>query len=522
MRALNLEVFICLTEFFKFHETDVYVVGGFLRDSIVGKPSSDIDLAVSGDVASLARKLADSVDGSSFTLDGEHRLFRVHVPHRFGLLKPDNSERQIVQSNNGQRNVSPFTIVDMHEFDGDLIKELSDRDFTIDAMAIKPEYLIEWIVGNQTDINSSLYGNIIDPFNGLGDLKVKSVKVVSNNVFANDPVRLIRAVRIAAQLGFSIEKLTRGLIRIHSSLLGNTAPERLRDELLLIMDCPEPAESLYFMDELGLLKELIPELTLTRGVVQPIEHHWDVFNHCIETLRFVDVLTCIDPNYCDNAGQFVPWHTSLEEHFLEKVSDGHSRRTIMKLAGLLHDISKPQTKTTDPVTGRMRFIGHDREGAEICRQILGRLRFSGKGIDMICSMVRHHMRPTQLSQGRELPTNRAIYRYYRDLGAIAIDTLYLNLADYRAAKGPNVDIVDWHDHCDLIAYILERGFEQTDRIEKTDKLLDGRTLMKNLDIQPGIMVGRLLRAIDEAHALGEVSSEGDAIIMAKEILDSLT
>ena len=122
----------------------------------------------------------------------------------------------------------------------------------------------------------------------------------------------------------------------------------------------------------------------------------------------------------------------------------------------------------------------------------------------------------------EPPTDRAIYRYHRDLGEIAIDTLYLNLADYRAAKGPNVDIMDWQAHCALIAYILERAFDQNEKRERTDRLLDGRTLMKKLNMQPGITVGRLLRAIDEAQALGEISSVGDAVKMAREMLNRST
>ncbi len=216
----------------------------------------------------------------------------------------------------------------------------------------------------------------------------------------------------------------------------------------------------------------------------------------------------------------VPWHPSLDTYFDEELSDGHTRRTIIKLGCLLHDISKPETKTVEP-GGRIRFIGHDAQGAEVCDTILRRLRFSSRATHLISTMVKHHLRPTQMRQGVELPTQRAVYRFFRDLDSAAVDTLYLNLADYLSAKGPRVvDLDDWRGHCALIGHILHRGLGGSEGPQKAPRLVDGHALMEALGLPPGPALGRLLDAIEEAHGAGEVSTREEALALARGLLDN--
>ena len=273
------------------------------------------------------------------------------------------------------------------------------------------------------------------------------------------------------------------------------------------------------MDSVGLLCKIIPELEYTRGVVQPKEHYWDVFNHCIKTPSNIEKVTMPLVGFVNEITSYVPWDEDLEDHFAEIVSDGFDRKTMLKLSGLLHDISKPSTKNTDN-GGRIRFLGHDLQGSEVCRTILTRLRISNRGINLVSDTVKHHLRPTGIRQGKSDPTERALLRYYRDLGEVAFDTLYLNLADYLSAKGDKLYIEDWREHCVLISSILDKGLRMGSNTKDSNvpKLVDGNMLMDVLDIPPGRQLGLILRRLQEANTLGEINTREEAINLARSLL----
>lgn len=496
-----------LRDFFSRREVTAYLVGGFLRDAFLGRPTRDIDLAVNGDVLLLAKELAEHTGGTFVLLDETRAIARVVLSSELGDVGGLKRKQ-----------------VDMGPFGGDITRDMARRDFTIDALALSlDDALDETLVGGGGIIKKTnnkkitKVAKIVDPFDGLADLSAATVRAVSDHAFQDDPVRLLRAVRLVAQLGFSLDRGTIDLIKRDSHLLSNVASERLRDELLKTLAEPDPSPHLRLMDDLGLLCRLIPELEVARGVEQPKEHYWDVFYHCLETPSHVDRLMTEEDRAGDEIISYSPWHTSLEEYFEEEVSDGHTRRTIVKLAGLLHDVSKPATRTIED-TGRMRFIGHDVQGAEVCREVLRRLRLSSRGIHLISTMVRHHLRPTQMSHGDNMPSPRATYRYFRDLGEAAIDTLYLNMADYLAAKGPSIETDDWQGHCRLIDHILHRGLDQEGLPQKMPRLVDGHMLMEVLGLPPGAQVGRVLEAIQEAHGAGEITTREEALHLARRLV----
>lgn len=487
--------------FFSRRGVMTYIVGGFLRDTLLGETTNDLDLAVKGDAMSIARELAMETGGTFVPLDDAKSVARVILP------KKGRVSGQSAQSH-----------VDVCSFIGDITEDLANRDFTIDAMALS--------LSNSWSLEKSRAGlgaaapdreHIIDPFGGLVDLADGVVRSVSDSCFMIDPARLLRCVRLAAQLGFSINFETYEMIKRDSYMLADIAPERIRDELLKTLAAGDCSGSLRLMDELGLLCRVIPELDTAKGVSQPKEHYWDVFFHCIETPGMVDRITTEQGKLEDQNMSEVPWHHSMGSYFDEEVSDGHIRRTMIKLAGLLHDVAKPATKTTDP-TGRMRFFGHDIRGSEVCEEILRRLRLSSRGINLISNMVRHHLRPTQMSHGVDMPTPRATYRYFRDLGDAAIDTLYLNMADYLAAKGPTLNFEDWQYHCRLINHILYQGVGQQGMEHKSSRLVDGHMLMERFGLSPGAQIGRLLEAIREAQASGEIGSVEEAIQLAERLV----
>ncbi len=186
-----------------------------------------------------------------------------------------------------------------------------------------------------------------------------------------------------------------------------------------------------------------------------------MFGHSLETVRAVDFL--LRKGYLEYADdrvlEYVPWSEKLKKHFSAEVSEGSTRASLLKIAGLLHDIAKPETKFLDE-EDRLRFFGHADLGAETSSAIMERLRFSSKEIKLIEIMVRHHMRPLQMGHDGEMPTHRAIYRYFRDTGDAAIDTLFLSLADHLSARGPDLNLENWDEHARLVDYILTRRFQQ--------------------------------------------------------------
>ena len=341
--------------------------------------------------------------------------------------------------------------------------------------------------------------------------------MVSPEVFDDDPVRLIRAPRFAAQLRLTVSEETRNVIRSKVMILERSSPERVRDELLKIFAAPRVVESIRALDDLGLLSVVLPELDEARNVSQPKEHYWDVFNHCVETVGKVEAILGQRPDSQDWALSLVPTFPDMDSYFEERISDGHSRSTLVRLSGLVHDIAKPATKTTEE-NGRIRFLGHHKVGAEVVDGILERLRFGTRGRQFVKGIVRHHLRPKQMAEPGAMPSRRALFRYYRVVGDAAISTLYLNMADYLAARGPLLERDEWREHCDLMAYILNANFETP----AAPRLINGSDVMDEFAIGPGPLVGKLLDAVTEAQAGGEVETRDDAMRLVGRMLETET
>ncbi|HLB28147.1 MAG TPA: HD domain-containing protein [Dehalococcoidales bacterium] len=450
---------------------EAYIVGGWVRDTLLGRETADIDIAVAGDALEIASGVAESLDGRYVPLDVDNKVARVVLPDK----------RQL----------------DFSAFEGTIERDLARRDFTVNAMAVSLRQF-----GRESP-------QVIDPFKGQADVKKKIIRTVSDNVFSEDAVRLLRAARLAAELGFIIDKPAEALIRQHSHLISSVAGERVREEFLRLLAI-SGAGQLKHLDELGLLIAIFPELADAKGVGQPKEHHWDVFEHSLRTVAAVDlVLQQGDWEFADKkslAG--VPWSDVLAGRFVQEVSSGSTRRTLLKLAALLHDINKPQTKALDE-NGRMRFLGHAQEGAETAVKMLQRLRFSAKEIKLVETEVLHHLRPTQLSQS-DLPTRRAIYRYFRDTGEAGIDILFLSLADHLATRGPGLIPDGWQEHLRLVEYVIGKHSEQ-EKLVNPPKLLDGYDIINIFRIPVGPQVGELLEAVREARASGELTTREEAL-----------
>ena len=484
--VIKPDAFRLLTKISRFLSEEgipAYLVGGFVRDMLLARDTADIDIAVTADALSVAPQVAAILGGKYIPLDEENGVGRVALPD----IKWQ---------------------VDFTTLQGDIGQDLARRDFTIDAMAIELDKIVEAVIDT---------GNLIDPFNGQEDLRRRLVRAVSSSVFEADAVRLIRAVRLAAELGFRIDDPTETLILQHSRLITQVAGERLREELLRLLALPGAGPRLFYLDELGLLTALIPEMSLAMGVEQPKIHVWDVFDHSLHTVSAAEFL--LREGTWEHAGEeilaLVPWSAGLCQHFDQEISSGSTRRSMLKLAALFHDIAKPHTKTIDD-DGRARFLGHPQEGAATAAAIMERLRFSNREIQLVELLVKYHLRPTQMSH-EGLPTRRAIYRYFRDTGEAGIDLLFLCLADHLATRGPLLDLHQWQEHALMTEYVLARHFDE-ESLSAPARLIDGHDVMKTFGLSPGPRVGELLEALREAQAAGEVTSRQEALHYVEQLL----
>ncbi|MBC8280484.1 MAG: CCA tRNA nucleotidyltransferase [Chloroflexi bacterium] len=479
---------------------DTYLVGGFVRDWLLyNKPGHDIDIAVSGDPAVIAQGIADKFGGTVIPLGAAHGVIRV-VTSGMGDANQTETDQGWAGHEASEQDQAPWTI-DVDGYSGTIEEDLQRRDFTVNAMAIRLE---DWPAMDK----------VIDPLGGRADLAQKSISALGPTVFQDDPGRLLRAVRLAGQLKFRINPDTSKLIAANASLLANVSPERVREEFLNILSLDGAKAQLEVLDHFGLFEQVIPELQTAKGVDQPNMHYWDVWGHTMHTVEFAELITKGHQN--SPIYSCVPWTPESKAHFGQHATDGHTRATVLKLAALFHDIAKPQTKFEDE-TGRTRFFGHSEEGAEIAASRLGHLRVSSKGIEMVSKMVEQHLRPTGMKDGDEWPTNRAIHRYFRDVGDVAIDTLFLCMADYLGAKGPNLVHEEWLNHARMVGHILHVGTSEPVS-PTTARLITGKDLMTHFKIQPGPEIGAVLERVEEARAAGEIETKEQALEMAANAL----
>ncbi len=478
-----------------------YAVGGFVRDWFLDRKTNDVDIVVSGNAINIAHEVAKTVEGKFVLLDDVNGIARVVV----------SAGEQV-------------WYLDLSSFADNIESDLARRDFTINAMAAELRQFVT-VVSQSPKQNEGILKQsgvkLIDPFSGGKDLRNKIIRGVSKKIFEVDAARLLRAVRLAAELNFVIEPSTEILIRHYSELITKIPGERIREELLKVINLPNSAHYLCYLDELGLLLALVPELAEGKGVEQPGLHFWDVFDHSLQTVAAIEFLIREHDWEYGNEALLTdtPWSQGIKEHVAQEVSSGSTHKTLLKLGGLFHDIAKPRTKSVDN-TDRTHFYGHAKQGADVTTAILERLRFSNREINLVKSLVYHHLRPMQMAN-KEMPTQRAIYRYFKDTGDASIDILILALADYLASRGPLVEMTEWEKHCKLVNYILTEYDKQQAKV-LPPKLVDGYDLINTFGLTPGPLIGELLDLVQEAQASGELTSKEEALALARAELDKRT
>lgn len=480
--SLEERVIECLAR----QDVECYLVGGWIRDRLLARPSYDLDVATAGDGLGLSRLLADHFGGEYYPLDRVRGTGRV-------ILQLDEVRR---------------LVVDVAQFRGqDLADDLADRDFTINALAAS--------AGAPSDI--------IDLHGGLVDLASGQLRVVSDESIRNDPLRALRAVRQAAELGFDLTPETESAVRRDGEGVARVSEERIRDELVRLFALGDSAPHLSKLDDLGLLTTVFPELEPLRGLAQPLPHRLDVFSHSLETVRMLEELLDAMQGFSDSpvaiCETLAPFTGRVQDHLARVLSDERPSLITLKLSALLHDTGKATASTVDE-KGRVRFLGHQKDGAQIAAEVLRRFRFSNAEVKLGDAIVRNHMRPLLLANQRSV-SSKAIYRYFRDTGMAGIETLVHALADHLATYGSCAADDQWTRLIVLTARMLGDYWDrQAERIDPPT-LVGGYDLIHECGLQPGPHIGELLEIVREAQVADEVHSREEALSLIRAHLEEI-
>lgn len=447
-------------------EVPAWLVGGAVRDRMLGRPTSDYDVAVAGEPRDVARRLARLVSGPIFRLSEGFGGWRV--------IAPDRSWN-----------------VDLLPLAGGSIEEdLARRDLTINAIAQR-------LPG----------GELIDPFAGARDLRERRLRMVSAEAFAEDPLRSLRLIRLASETGFSVDAETASVAARNATGLARVAPERVFAELRRIISSERAVGGMELIDELGITAVVLPELAALRGVEQSPYHHLDVYEHTLAVLAETIELER-DPE------RFLgPRAEAVDEFLSRPLANELTRWQALRFGALLHDIAKPQTREVT-AQGRITFMGHDAAGGRTAAKMLTRLRASERLAEHVGALARHHLRLGFLVH--EMPlSRRAVYRYLRECDPVQVDVTVLSVADRLGTRGARSEEAI-RQHLQLAGELLGEALAWVANPPKPP--VRGDQLARALGIEPGPELGRILQELEEASFAEEIDTDEEVVTRAREIL----
>ena len=443
-----------------------WLVGGAVRDALRGgPPARDIDIVVDADVARAAQALARAGRGVAFALSDEFGAWRV-----------------VAHDHAWQADLNPLR-------GGSLDADLALRDFTVNAIA-------EPLAG----------GAPIDPLGGIADLAAGRLRLAAPGALDADPLRTLRLVRLACELGLEADAAACAAARVAAPGLANVAAERVFGELKRILAAPDAADGLRLGLELGLTAVILPELDAMSGVEQNRYHDRDVAGHTLAALEAAIALER------DPAAVLGPrWAPAVASLLAQPLADDMTRGEALRVGAVLHDVAKPATRGV-AADGRVMFLGHDEQGAEMARGILGRLRASDRLQTHVAGLVRHHLRLGFLVHEAPL-TRRAVYRYLDACDTVAVDVTLLSVADRLATRGDGSDVAIAR-HLALAGEMIGEALAWHER-GRLPPVLRGDRLARELGIEPGPELGRLLAELAEAQFAGEATTPDEAVTLAR-------
>lgn len=447
-----------------------WVVGGAVRDRLLGRPTPDLDVVVEGDARPPARALAAATGAAAFALSEAFGAWR--VVGRDQLWQVDLTPRR----------------------GGSLAADLALRDFTINALA-------EPLDG----------GALIDPTGGEADLRAGRLRMVSAGAYADDPLRVLRLVRLAGELGLEAEPVTLARARAHAAGLDGVAAERVWGELRRIVGGRRAVDGVQLMAAVGATAVILPELEALRGIEQTRYHHLDVYGH---TLAVLEEVVALEAGGDRATAALGPWAAAVATLLAEPLADGVSRGTGLRLGALLHDAAKPLTRT-ELADGRVGFPGHDAAGGELAVDVLGRLRAGGRVADHVSALARHHLRLGFLVHERPL-SRRAVHAYLTVCQPVEVDVTVLSVADRLATRGRKSQSAI-AAHLELARELLSEALAWREA-PPPPPLVRGDDLARELNLPPGPALGDLLGELAAAAWAGEIHTREQAVSHARSLL----
>lgn len=442
----------------------IYLVGGSLRDRILNRRSNDYDFAV----------------------DGNARFYAQRVAAELGVRVIEMGKEEYVVF----RVVSGDHFLDFSPVRGRTIRDdLRSRDFTINALAL--------------DLSSE---TLIDPVDGLRDIKSRTIRLISEDAILADPLRLLRAFRLSAVLGFEIAPQTLSLIKGHAGLVLHPAGERIRAELFRMMGVDRSYSSLRKMADAGLVMTLISELEPCLDG-PPDDHGANVFDHVMRAYEEMELLLIEYPMIWPEYAR--PIHTYLEQD---------NRKVLLKWAALLHDLGKPVTRNIDSA-GRLRYLTHEEKGAVMAASLCMRLRMSGQERSYVELMVRNHLHPLHLFDARQrgVLTTRGLVRFVRKYEDHVMGLLLHSFADQRAKAGHSSELQE--AFVAFLTEIFNRYFGNFRPTMKAARLITGKDLIRYFGLRPSRLFGRLLHRVEEDRLNGEIRTREEAFKLVARLLE---
>ena len=449
---------------------EAYLVGGCVRDLLMDRRPFDWDVATNARPEEIQKVFPDSVYENEFGTVG--------IKVQKSKFKNQNDKSKLKNDENGDIveivEVTPYRQEESYSdkrhpdkvvFTSDIKDDLARRDFTVNAIAMRvtsdpTSPRLRWASKQQATRCSNMshvtcHMSLIDPYDGQADIKSKTIRAVGQpeKRFSEDALRLMRAVRFSAQLGFEIEPATRSAIKANAGLIKAVSHERVKDELMKLVYSPSPDKGIVLMQELGLLKIVLPELEEGVGVSQNRHHIYEVFEHSVKSLEY---------------------------------AAKYNFNSYVRFASLLHDIGKPRTKGGGGPEAT--FYGHEYVGAKMAARVLERLKFLKQFIEKVFTLIRYHMFYYNVGE----VTDKSVRRLVRKVGPENMaELLQLRQAERKGSGVPKAEPYKLRH----LKYMIEKVSK--DPLTVGMLKVDGNDVMKTLAIDPGPRVGHILNALLE-------------------------
>ncbi|MDI6786393.1 MAG: HD domain-containing protein [bacterium] len=435
----------------------IYLVGGSIRDFLLGKRIKDFDLITNKNPFSIVKRIAKSLNGKFF----KFKDFNYRIIYK---------ENHIVKN------------IDFSRFiENTLLKNLNTRDFTINALAL--------------EVNNPCF---IDPCNGIKDLTQKTLRVINSSSFVKDPLRLLRAIRLSAQLKFKIEDKTRESITKLAPLIKEVSREGILNELCLIL---KNKKSFYFLKqlyELDLLIYIIPEFAF---FYDSLFNSQEIWLHSLNSLKELE-------NILENLSWYFPeYHKKIKQYLRKKQVGNRNNLVLLKLAIFLHDIGKPLTKSLDK-KGKFHYTSHQEVGKTLAHIICKHLSLSNQEIECLTQTIKHHMQIGYFSNCNNL-SSKALWRFYKKIGSNLVNIVLLSLADSKETYSQEQKL-DLKKHQGFSRDLLQKYFEKDkDFYPKT--FINGNDLIKYFNLSPGPIFKTILNEAIFAHIDGKIKNKKEAL-----------